>query len=53
MTSATTEPVQGAGGRHAERHGYGLVVWSLTIIAVDVVALWGLCAYGSRVNLEA
>jgi hypothetical protein len=23
------------------------------IIAVDVVALWGLCAYGSRENLEA
>jgi hypothetical protein len=27
--------------------------WSLTIIAMDVVALWGLCAYGSRQNLEA
>ena len=27
--------------------------WALTIIAVDVVALWGLCAYGSRENLEA
>jgi hypothetical protein len=26
--------------------------WSLTIIAMDVVALWGLCAYGSRANLE-
>jgi uncharacterized membrane protein HdeD (DUF308 family) len=25
--------------------------WSLMIIAVDVVALWGLCAYGSRENL--
>jgi hypothetical protein len=25
--------------------------WSLTIIAVDVVSLWGLCAYGSRENL--
>jgi hypothetical protein len=23
------------------------------IIAVDVVALYGLCAYGSRANLEA
>ena len=22
--------------------------WALTIIAVDVVALYGLCAYGSR-----
>ena len=27
--------------------------WSLTIIAVDVVALWGLCAYGSRHNVTA
>jgi hypothetical protein len=27
--------------------------WSLLIIAVDIVALWGLCAYGSRENLEA
>lgn len=27
--------------------------WSLMIIAVDVVALWGLCAYGSRRNLTA
>ena len=27
--------------------------WSLLIIAVDMVALWGLCAYGSRENLEA
>ena len=27
--------------------------WSLTIIAIDVVALYGLCAYGSRRNIEA
>ena len=27
--------------------------WSLIIIAMDVVALWGLCAYGSRENLAA
>jgi len=27
--------------------------WALTIIAMDVVALYGLCAYGSRGNLEA
>ena len=26
---------------------------ALTIIAVDVVALYGLCAYGSRQNIEA
>lgn len=25
--------------------------WSLTIIAIDVVALYALCAYGSRENL--
>ena len=28
-------------------------LWSLVIIAIDVVALWGLCAYGSRENLTA
>jgi hypothetical protein len=27
--------------------------WALTIIAIDIVALYGLCAYGSRTNLEA
>jgi hypothetical protein len=27
--------------------------WALMIIAVDVVALYGVCAYGSRQNLEA
>jgi hypothetical protein len=27
--------------------------WALTIIAVDIVALYGLCAYGSRANIEA
>jgi hypothetical protein len=27
--------------------------WALTIIALDVVALYGLCAYGSRQNIEA
>jgi hypothetical protein len=27
--------------------------WSLMIIAVDVVAIYGLCAYGSRANLAA
>jgi hypothetical protein len=25
--------------------------WSLMIIALDVVVIWGLCAYGSRENL--
>ena len=28
-------------------------IWSLTIIAMDVVALYGLCAYGSRENITA
>ena len=27
--------------------------WSLTIIAVDVIAIYGLCVYGSRENMEA
>jgi hypothetical protein len=27
--------------------------WALVIIAMDVVALFGLCAYGSRANVEA
>jgi hypothetical protein len=27
--------------------------WALVILAADLVALYGLCAYGSRVNLEA
>jgi hypothetical protein len=31
----------------------GYPFWSLMIIAVDVVALYGLCAYGSRANVEA
>ena len=26
--------------------------WALTIIAIDVVALYGLCVYGSRANLD-
>ena len=30
----------------------GYPFWSLMIIAVDVVALWGLCAYGSRDNID-
>jgi hypothetical protein len=31
----------------------GYPFWSLMIIAVDVVALWGLCAYGSRQNMTS
>jgi hypothetical protein len=28
-------------------------LWFLLIIAVDTVALWGLCAHGSRENTGA
>ena len=31
----------------------GYPFWSLVIIAVDVVALYRLCVYGSRANLAA
>jgi hypothetical protein len=31
----------------------GYPIWSLTIIALDVVALYGLCVYGSRQNMTA
>jgi hypothetical protein len=31
----------------------GYPLWSLTIIALDVVALYGLCTYGSRQNMTA
>ena len=27
--------------------------WALTIIAVDIIAIYGLCAYGSRANITA
>lgn len=27
--------------------------WALMIIAADIVGIWGLCAYGSRENVEA
>ena len=53
MTTAT-EPAGGTRRRLGE--GHGLVVFAsvlLVIIAVDVVALYGLCAYGSRANLAA
>jgi hypothetical protein len=39
MTSATMRKASGESA---------YPFWSLTIIAVDVVALWGLCVYGSR-----
>ena len=53
MTSATTTPSRGASRHRAEGNGYGLVAFAATIIAMDIVALWGLCAYGSRANLQS
>ena len=31
----------------------GYPFWSLIIIAADIVAIWALCAYGSRENVQA
>jgi hypothetical protein len=31
----------------------GYPLWSVLIIALDVIALYGLCAYGSRQNMTA
>jgi hypothetical protein len=50
MTSATERRARGT----SRGEGFAIPAypfWSLMIIAVDVVALWGLCAYGSRQNL--
>jgi hypothetical protein len=54
MTSATMRTSQET--RRPE--GRGMIIfapsypfWSLLIIALDVVALWALCVYGSRENL--
>ena len=57
MTSAATQSARGADGQQVEGRGHGFIpaypFWSLTIIAMDVVALYGLCAYGRRANLAA
>jgi hypothetical protein len=34
MTSATTQPATGTGGRHAEGHGYGLVLFASILLVV-------------------
>ena len=34
MTSATTEPARGAGGRRAERQGYGLVLFAAVMLVI-------------------
>jgi hypothetical protein len=59
MTPATTEPARITHGRRTEGHGLIMFAlpaypfWSLIIIAVDLVALYGLCANGSRISLTA
>jgi len=40
-------------GRTVMVAGQPYPFWSLTIIAMDVIALYGLCAYGSRENVQA
>ena len=34
MTSATTRPAHGTGGRHAEGHGYGLVLFASVLLLI-------------------
>ena len=34
MTSATTGPATGRGGRHAEGHGYGLVLFASVLLVI-------------------
>ena len=34
MTSATTQPARGTGGRHAEGHGYGLVLFAAVLLVI-------------------
>ena len=35
MTSATVKPDSGAGGRHAEGRGYGLIIFASILLLVD------------------
>lgn len=55
MTSATTKPASGAGGRHAQGHGSGLVTFASILLALAGTfnLMHGLCAYGSRDNAAA
>lgn len=34
MTSATVRPASGAGGRHAEGRGYGLIIFASVLLLV-------------------
>ncbi len=53
--AAAAVPFKGAAGRLEDQMFFipAYLLWSVTIIAVDVVALYGLCAYGSRQDLAA
>jgi hypothetical protein len=58
--SAALAVAEGEGGRPQAAHAIemmfflpGYPLWALVIIAADVIALWGLCAYGSRASLDA
>jgi hypothetical protein len=46
MTSATIKPDIGAGGRHAEGRGFGLIVFALILLLVDGLfnMLYGIAA---------
>jgi len=48
MTSAAYKPA-GAAGRHAERRGYGVVIFAGRAAGGH----WGLCACGGHENIEA
>ena len=50
MTSATTEPSRRTGGRHAEGHGYGLVVFASVLLIIGVIGLAGLASLGREIR---
>jgi hypothetical protein len=53
MTSATTEPSKRTGGRHAEGHGYGLVVSASAPLIIGVIGLAGLASLGRENQARA
>ena len=53
MTSATTEPSKRTDGRHAEGHGYGLVVSASVLLIIGVIGLAGLASLGRENQARA
>jgi hypothetical protein len=53
MTSATTEPSRRTGGRHAEGHGYGLVVCASVLLIIGGIGLAGLASLGRENQARA